>query len=388
MIIAKKILKITCIVLGVILAAAIIFVGVLTITEYKPDDSESLEVTSGSTFGKNTTGSAKLSPSVGDSISIVTWNLGYGSLGANADFFMDGGDSVYTSTAKQVNDNMEAITSELNSLAADIFLLQEVDERSSRSHKINEADILREKLPSYTSSYAYNYKTLMVPYPLPPIGRVTSGIMTLSSFEVSDAERIQLPCPFSYPIRLCNLKRCLIVSRIPIAGSEHELVIVNLHLEAYDMRTDPHLKSTSWRRKMLEAYDSGEGKAAQTRMLADILQNEAAAGNYVIAGGDFNQTFSNVDLSAYPQQSADLWAPGSIDVSEFGDSFTCSTDSSAPTCRSLDKPYEGSDHESFQYYVIDGFIVSSNLQINSTETIDLDFKNSDHNPIRLDVALK
>lgn len=367
MIIAKKILKITCIVLGVILVAAIIFVGVLTITEYKPDDSESLEVTSGSTFGKNTTGSAKLSPSVGDSISIVTWNLGYGSLGANADFFMDGGDSVYTSTAKQLNDNMEAITSELNSLAADIFLLQEVDERSSRSHKINEADILREKLPSYTSSYAYNYKTLMVPYPLPPIGRVTSGIMTFSSFEVSDAERIQLPCPFTYPIRLCNLKRCLIVSRIPIAGSEHELVIVNLHLEA---------------------YDSGEGKAAQTRMLADILQNEAAAGNYVIAGGDFNQTFSNVDLSAYPQQSADLWAPGSIDVSEFGDSFTCSTDSSAPTCRSLDKPYEGSDHESFQYYVIDGFIVSSNLQINSTETIDLDFKNSDHNPIRLDVALK
>ncbi|MFR5029038.1 MAG: hypothetical protein ACLTDF_09955 [Coprococcus sp.] len=77
MIIAKKILKITCIVLGVILAAAIIFVGVLTITEYKPDDSESLEVTSGSTFGKNTTGSAKLSPSVGDSISIVTWNLSW-----------------------------------------------------------------------------------------------------------------------------------------------------------------------------------------------------------------------------------------------------------------------------------------------------------------------
>ena len=95
MIIAKKILKITCIVLGVILAAAIIFVGVLTITEYKPDDSESLEVTSGSTFGKNATGSAKLSPSVGDSISIVTWNLGYGSLGANADFFMDGGASVH-----------------------------------------------------------------------------------------------------------------------------------------------------------------------------------------------------------------------------------------------------------------------------------------------------
>lgn len=367
MIIAKKIIKITCIVLGAILAIAIIFVGLLTVTEYKPADSESLEIVSGSTFGKNTTGSDMLSPSVGDSISIVTWNLGYGSLGANADFFMDGGDSVYTSTTKQVNDNIEAITSQLNSLSADILLLQEVDEKSSRSHKINEAGILREKLPSYASAYAYNYKTLMVPYPLPPIGRVTSGIMTLSSFEVSKAERIQLPCPFSYPVRLCNLKRCLIVSRIPIAGSEHELVIVNLHLEA---------------------YDSGEGKAAQTRMLADLLQKEAAAGNYVIAGGDFNQTFSNVDLSAYPQQSSNLWAPGVIDVSEFGDSLSCITDSSAPTCRSLDEPYDGSDHKSFQYYVIDGFIVSNNLQINSIKTINLDFKNSDHNPIKLEVELK
>ena len=88
MIITKKILKITCTVLGAILAIAIIFVGLLTVTEYKPADSESLEIVSGSSFGKNTTGSDMLSPSVGDSISIVTWNLGYGSLGANADFFI------------------------------------------------------------------------------------------------------------------------------------------------------------------------------------------------------------------------------------------------------------------------------------------------------------
>ena len=123
-------------------------------------------------------------------------------------------------------------------------------------------------------------------------------------------------------------------------------------------------------------------------MLADLLQKEAAAGNYVIAGGDFNQTFSNVDLSAYPQQSSNLWAPGSIDVSAFGDSLSCITDPSAPTCRSLDKPYNGSDHSSFQYYVIDGFIVSDNLQINSIKTINLDFKNSDHNPICLEVELR
>ena len=61
-----------------------------------------------------------------------------------------------------------------------------------------------------------------------------------------------------------------------MAGSDKELVIVNVHLEA---------------------YDSGEGKEAQTKMLAELLKKEQEAGNYVIAGGDFNQAFSNVDIS-------------------------------------------------------------------------------------------
>ena len=45
---------------------------------------------------------------------------------------------------------------------------------------------------------------------------------------------MQLPCPFSWPTRIANLKRCLLVERIPIADSDKELVLVNLHLEAYD----------------------------------------------------------------------------------------------------------------------------------------------------------
>ena len=37
----------------------------------------------------------------------------------------------------------------------------------------------------------------------------------------------------------------------------------------------------------LEAYDNGEGKIAQSKKLADVLSQEYAKGNYVIAGGDF-----------------------------------------------------------------------------------------------------
>ena len=158
------------------------------------------------------------------------------------------------------------------------------------------------------------------------------------------------------------------VNRVAIDGTDKELVLVNLHLEA---------------------YDDGEGKIAQTKQLKELLEDEAAKGNYVIAGGDFNQSFSNYDNSAYPLISEDMWQPGAVDVDQFDDSLSFITDNSTPSCRSLDRPLAGNDSDPgvFQYYMIDGFIVSDNLTINTVETRDLGFKNSDHNPIVMNVTV-
>ena len=117
------------------------------------------------------------------------------------------------------------------------------------------------------------------------------------------------------------------------------------------------------------------------------MPEEAESGNYVIAGGDFNQTFSNTDISAYPLQEG-VWAPGHIDTSEFSDGWQCLMDPDVPTCRSLDRPYSGADKDTFQYYVIDGFIVSSNIEVQSVETRDLGFENTDHNPVLMECVLK
>ena len=194
---------------------------------------------------------------------------------------------------------------------------------------------------------------------------VDAGIMTFTTWPVRYAERIQLPVPFSWPVRTVNLKRCLDVERIPVEGSEKELVLVNLHLEA---------------------YDDGEGKAEQTKMLRDLLQEEAEKGNYVIAGGDLNQTFSNVDSSRYPTLE-DRWQPGIIDTSEFGNGWQFIMDTAVPSCRSLDQPYDGADTESFQYYLIDGFIVSDNIAVDECRAKDLRFENSDHEPVLMTVRL-
>ena len=63
-------------------------------------------------------------------------------------------------------------------------------------------------------------------------------------------------------------------------------------------------------------------------------------------------------------------------------------DNTHPTCRSLDKPYAGSDKDTFQYYMIDGFIVSDNITVLSCETLNYGFKNTDHNPVYMQFKLK
>lgn len=356
---AKMIGVILAIVAGIVVAAALILLAVLTVTEYKPADVEKAAHS----------GNVERQLKEGDTIDLISWNIGFGALGDNADFFMDGGQMVMPSSKERVQENIDAITAFLSEEDADIVLLQEVDEKSTHSYYMDERTMIAEGLEqagfSYENSLAYNFKTLLVPYPFPPIGREQAGQVTFSSYPVSDAERISLPCPFSYPIRLANLKRCLLVDRIPVADSDKELVIVNLHLEA---------------------YDDGEGKEAQTRMLIQFLQEEMAKGNYVIAGGDFNQTFDTVDLSLYPMQSEDLWLPGVINAEDFA-GMQCLMDDRLPSCRSLDRPYD-KDDPSFQYYVLDGYLVSDNLEVELLETVDLGFVNSDHNPVRLRVTCK
>ena len=359
-------------VITLILLAALCFAGVLellTLTEYRPLQEETISVDN---MGDLRT------PTAGEPLTVVTWNTGYAALGDNADFFMDGGESVQTADHERVISNLQGIANEIAALTPDVVFLQEVDRDSTRSHRINEEiwlgnALLEQRGTGYSTAFAYNHKVAFIPYPVPPIGRVQAGLMTMTRFSGASAQRIQLPCPFKWPMRTANLKRGLLVERIPVTDpadpeARRDLVLVNLHLEA---------------------YDDGEGKAEQTAKLRSFLQNEVGSGNYVIAGGDFNQIFSDQDTVGYAvPEGSGLWEPGIIDTAEMGPLLTCLMDASVPSCRSLDRPYAGADHTDFQYYLIDGFIVSDNVTVESVQTKDLGFVVSDHNPVILKCSLQ
>ena len=351
----KKILSFLLKLLGILVLAVAILLGWLTATEFNPAPVEAAEVTRAGDVD---------TLKGGDSLTVLSWNVGYGGLGKDSDFFMDGGKDARSADEATVKAYLGGISAAIEESGADLVLLQEVDSDSSRTYGIDERSFLDRGMSCET--YAMNYSCPFVPVPVPPIGKVHSGLYTMTDDLIIDrAERISLPCPFSWPLRIANLKRCLLVSYLPIEGSEKQLVLVNLHLEA---------------------YDDGAGKIAQTKQLREFITGEYEKGNYVIAGGDFNQVFPG-SLERYPNTHPENWEPGVLDADLLPAGWTLAYDLTTPTCRLLNQPYDPADLEGTQYYVIDGLILSPNVELKSVETLDAGFANSDHNPVRIEVVL-
>ena len=346
------------IVVGIIVSLAVLaggLIGYLTLTEYDPGYAEN------AMFGANRVSTDY----VGQRLRIVSFNTGYGGLGRDADSVLDGGKQVNPDSEQTVLRNMKGIEEILNGTGADILMLQEVDTDSARSFGHNQFLQYEHDLTGYEARFALNYSCDYVPYPLNDrIGKVNSGLATYSRYGIVSATRYSLYCPFTWPTRVANLKRCLLVTRIAIKNSEKELVLINLHLDA---------------------YDDGTGRAKQAEQLLGLMQTEYAKGNYVIAGGDFNQIFPG-GTTNFPLKESSEWRPAGLKLNlPSGWSYAC--DLNTPSCRLLNQPYDASSAKT-QYYVIDGFILSPNIELTQVQTLNARFVYSDHNPVVLDIQLK
>ena len=149
----KKVLKIIGIILLALVALVLVFIGILTLTEYKPADEEAVEIAAGN--------SAQESIRAGDSLRVVTWNIGYGALGDNADFFMDGGKGVRTADLQRVQENMDSMIGGLQKLDPDVIFLQELDIQSDRSHILNyrSSYIIQKRPPLERGHFFYGLKS-------------------------------------------------------------------------------------------------------------------------------------------------------------------------------------------------------------------------------------
>ena len=366
----KRVLKVLLVLLIVIIVFGAGFILTLQLFEYRPADLTELNITYTDVSEGNYL-------SLDTDIKVLTFNTGYASLSETEDFVMDGGEKGRMDTQAEVETNIDGISSILTRESADIILLQEVDVDSKRSYEIDQL-VTYQNVLGTSSVLAYNYRCIFVPFPLSlsqMMGKVNSGIATFSEYYYEDAERVQLPGSFSWPINLANLKRCILITRFTVEGTDNELVVINVHLSA---------------------YDDGTMRLEETEALQAIMETEYNNGNYVVVGGDFNQTFPDGVVSdpgdpveyLFALRDSALWQAPPLNSDGFTDNdFHFGVDSSTPTCRLLDKPLDLVDESNNQYYLIDGFIVSANITITSITTLDESFKYSDHNPVVMNITL-
>lgn len=376
----KKIFKVLGIVLGVILLALIAYIIYLYASYHRIEDNLVLEVEPAPDAGEDleglTSGARSASASAlynsslttGQEYSALTYNLGFGAYTPDFSFFMDGGKSSWAKSKESVQDTIQGAGELIASYDPDFALLQEVDLDSTRSYHVNEYSILKDCLSSYNSVFAQNYDSAFLFYPFTqPHGSSKSGLALFSRYQVTDSLRRSFPVSTSFS-KFFDLDRCYSISRVPVDNGK-ELVIFELHMSAYG--------------------NSDAIREGQIRMLADDMQKEYEAGNYVLCGGDFNHDLKaseddseNRESWAYPFPRAILPDHFSFCIDQLTDE---ERDSLWDSARNADMEYVPGE----TYTVtLDGFIISDNIECVSYDNINTGYTYSDHDPVYLEFTLK
>ncbi|RDY23359.1 endonuclease/exonuclease/phosphatase family protein [Romboutsia maritimum] len=327
----------------------------MIITDYKPKSEVNIvnENNQSNKINKN------------EEISLTTFNTGYCGTDKDVDFFMDGGTMSRAISKERVNENVNGIINIMDKLNSDIYFLQEVDKSATRSFKVNQYEAYQNKFKEYGCMFAINYKVPWVPVPLSkPHGKVLAGITTMSKYNVANTVRYDLPGKENFIHQLADLDRCMMVSRISVED-ERELVLINAHLSAYDK--------------------GGKIRVQQLGFVKEFLNKEYKKGNYVILGGDFNQQLPGTDYNLFKTtQEKPGWLqdiPKDFNLK----GFNWAVDKEVPTCRTLDISYKEGEN---LLSVIDGFLVSDNIEISKVKGSNFNFKYTDHNPVTIRFKLK
>lgn len=293
---------------------------------------------------------------------LLIWNIGYCGLDSKMDFFYDGGKMVRPTKDRVLKSLSKIISFLWHNENLDFIMLQEVDQNSKRSYHINETDSIHHILSNYHGYFAKNYDVAFVPVPVTnPMGKVFSGIATFSRFKPQLSMRYSYPGKFPWPKNLFMFNRCCLVNYYPLANGK-KFVLINTHNSAFDTKNILKPKEMAFLKK--------------------FILNEYQKGNYVMVGGDWNQSPNGLK----PQ----FENFNTLDLSSISKDFTPSGwqwlfDPRTPSNRRVDKPYNSVETLTT---VIDMYLISPNIEPVAVQTINTNFAWSDHQPVFARVRLK
>ncbi|WP_122465438.1 endonuclease/exonuclease/phosphatase family protein [Brevundimonas lutea] len=290
-----------------------------------------------------------------DTLSIVTWNLGYAGLGRNADFFADGGKAYLPPGRADTKANRDAIAAWLAASDADVILTQENASASVVNWWVDLKGAIASRLPDHTQAFYADFRTRWLPPPL----RIRNGLATYSRLGVTDVQLWPLPNdgdPYDGALR-----RHYAAVAARIDGPGGGWTVINVHLAAFD-----------------------EGAALRRRQISTLLQHaqaERALGRRVVIGGDWNLRLAQTD-NPHTTEARYLFWVHDFPADLLPEGWTIAADSTVATVRTNERPYRPAENYTT---VIDGFLLAPDVEVVRVAGTDLAFEHSDHQPVRVEL---
>jgi endonuclease/exonuclease/phosphatase family metal-dependent hydrolase len=287
-------------------------------------------------------------------VRVMTWNIGYAGLGADADFIAEGGRRLRPRDAATVEKNAAGVGRLLAQRRPDILLMQELACPGLMTRNVDVAEAVRRALPDHAMVFSPDVASRVWPGSV----RLVHGPASLFGVRVGETRTIDLP------------------------DEPHGLAYV-IDRNYHALSTDLEIAGRSWTfiNVHLAAYETTGVRERQLRVLLDHAVRRWREGRAVVVGGDFNMALRNVDFGDTRDRPTDEGRPFPREMMPEG--WSVLADVSRPSIRAKDGPYVKGETATA---IIDGFLVSPEVRVVSLETLDTGFADTDHQPVAAEFA--
>ena len=291
-------------------------------------------------------------------LTVVTWNVGFAGMGPTATLRLSGGNSFIPSASKMVQKNMVKITDTLLQANADVFTLQELSSGSI----VNMWHDMRTSISTALETH-HVFEASSFAFPL--FFRVLKnehgvGTYIRNTWTVEDASQTTFSASELYYGFIGRRDRMLTTRIINENGVR--LAIVNSHLASYDPR--------------------GTVRVKQLKELVAYVQSLYTDGTEVLVGADWN-LHNNEATFCHGEELSELCAC-KFPFEHIPDGWGMHFPTNASTVRATNKPYRKGWTKTA---TIDGFLCSPGISVQDIQAIDLEFAYSDHNPVAMTISL-
>ena len=283
-------------------------------------------------------------------LTVMIWNVGYAGLGEESDFKMDGGTMLQPPGRKVVKKNLAGILKTLNSHIADFYLMQELAGPGFLTHGINVRDSIATTLKDYSMFFSSDISTRFIPVPF----GLHHGLATFSRISDTVPESISLPEEPGLIMGFIPRKYHAQITDVDVEGSQWS--VINIHLAAFD--------------------EGANTRNAQLDAVFELAQRLYAEGRHVVIGGDWNMRLTETDFASTSTEDALFWIHD-FPKNKLPEGWRLVFDPHVPTVRTNERPFITDEN---YRTIIDGLLISPDIDVVSADGVDLGFSYTDHQP--------